>query len=519
MKLFHLCFLLYFIPLTHCAVLYYSLNILNVTLALNGVPRTVYTFNGTMPGPPLYANVGDTLVINVTNYLHIGTSVHWHGIFQTGTPEYDGVSYLTQCPIPYGTSLIYNFTVQQWGTYFYHSHTGTQYGDGMRASLVIYNTPEIYASYYDEEIIIHLIDWYNTLESKLLTFYLSPPSKGVEPVPDSTLIDGFGYFDCSKYNGTCYQRPQIAKVYPVKKGTRYRLRIINSSSFAHYHFSIDNHNLTIIEADGVDYNMYTTEALEINVAQRYSVLLYADQPIDNYWIRVGDIPMTYAVPPHSRLSARAVLRYEGAPVARPTTRKNNLGFQNYLHLVPYGSPPAPGPVTTEITLNIVFQDNAAGVNVPTINNASYYPPPTPVIYSAYYNQSFPSSYSRSVYTLANRGDVIQLNINNFDDGEHPLHLHGHVFAVLALAPGVYNPETTVLNTVNPPLRDTATIKPHYHAVWRFVANNPGVWIWHCHIVWHLAAGFAVIFNEIPSEQKASFVLLAQTTVNCTAPSS
>jgi FtsP/CotA-like multicopper oxidase with cupredoxin domain len=73
------------------------------------------TFNGTIPGPAIIADWGDNLVIHVTNNLeHNGTSIHWHGIRQLGSLEYDGVPGVTQCPIAPGDTLTYKFQASEY---------------------------------------------------------------------------------------------------------------------------------------------------------------------------------------------------------------------------------------------------------------------------------------------------------------------------------------------------------------------------------------------------------------------
>lgn len=86
------------------------LEIQNITLAPDGQARQVQCFNGTIPGPAIIADWGDDIVIHVTNGLEYnGTAIHWHGIRQLGTSEYDGVPGVTQCPISPGDELTYKF--------------------------------------------------------------------------------------------------------------------------------------------------------------------------------------------------------------------------------------------------------------------------------------------------------------------------------------------------------------------------------------------------------------------------
>lgn len=63
------------------------------------------------------------------------------------------------------------------------------------------------------------------------------------------------------------------------------------------------------------------------------------------------------------------------------------------------------------------------------------------------------------------------------------HLHGHHFWVLGQGNGTFNAATAALNTANPPLRDTATLPQAGWVVLRFTADNPGLWIFHCHLLW------------------------------------
>jgi FtsP/CotA-like multicopper oxidase with cupredoxin domain len=85
-----------------------------------GVVKTVWAYNGTVPGPQIRVNQGDRVRIIVTNHLPEGTTVHWHGLEVPN--DMDGVPMVTQDPIPPGKSFTYEFTVNQVGTFMYHSH-------------------------------------------------------------------------------------------------------------------------------------------------------------------------------------------------------------------------------------------------------------------------------------------------------------------------------------------------------------------------------------------------------------
>lgn len=92
----------------------------------------VLSVNGTIPGPPIIANWGDNVVIHVTNKLtNNGTSIHWHGMRQNFTNEYDGTSAITECPGVPNQRVTYRWRAVQYGTAWYHSHYNLQAFEGV----------------------------------------------------------------------------------------------------------------------------------------------------------------------------------------------------------------------------------------------------------------------------------------------------------------------------------------------------------------------------------------------------
>jgi iron transport multicopper oxidase len=99
-----------------------------VNAAPDGFMRPYIGINGQWPNPPIVGNLGDTIKINVVNNLgNQSTSLHFHGLFQQGTNFEDGPVGVTQCPIPPGQSFVYQFRLNQTGTYWWHAHIGGQY--------------------------------------------------------------------------------------------------------------------------------------------------------------------------------------------------------------------------------------------------------------------------------------------------------------------------------------------------------------------------------------------------------
>jgi FtsP/CotA-like multicopper oxidase with cupredoxin domain len=169
-------------------------------------------------------------------------------------------------------------------------------------------------------------DWYHNTSRVNLDWYLSADSQGNEPVPENGLINGLNVFNCSRaLNTTASCKNGSRASFLFKPWKRYRLRLINSSAFADFDFSIDNHTLTVVEADGVPMKPVTVTRLPIAVAQRYSVIVRADQKESNYWMRavMNQQCFTYVNEALDR-DVRAIIHYADAPNAEPTTPDTNL---------------------------------------------------------------------------------------------------------------------------------------------------------------------------------------------------
>ncbi|KAA1478071.1 laccase T2 copper depleted [Dentipellis sp. KUC8613] len=461
-----------------------DLRIVNSQIFPDGFLRDSVVAEGTFPGPIIKGNKGDTFLINVINELldptmEMSTSIHWHGLFQHGTNDMDGVAFVTQCPIPPSHSFQYNFSSGgQAGTFWYHSHIATQYCDGLRGPLVIYDPEDPHAHLYDvddDSTVLTLADWYQ----------IPSPSAGIIPPFDSTLINGLGRF----VNGP----PSPLAVVSVQQGKRYRFRLINISCDPDYVFSVDKHTMTVIEVDGVNVKPYDVDSIRIYASQRYSLVLNANQTVDNYWIRAfpNHGPQTFAGALNS-----AILRYAGAKIADPVDRSapsTSPLLETELHPLeakPAPGHPEPGGADIQIELVVSVIENQTKF---IVNGASYAAPGVPVLLQVLSGTAHASELAPagSVYPLpANK--TVEINIpGGAIGGGHPVHLHGHNFAVVRSA------NSTALNYATPVWRDTVNIGASVldNATIRFRTDNPGPWFLHCHIDWHLQAGFAVIMAE------------------------
>lgn len=126
----------------------------------------------------------------------------------------------------------------------------------------------------------------------------------------------------------------------------------------------------------------------------------------------------------------------------------------------------------------------------------------------YHNWGF--RLDQQVLLVPDGSGAAQVAINSLDAMEHPFHMHGHSVQVVGWGPGRYDPSsspsssstTTTWNLANPLRRDTFTVPAESHVVIRFRADNPGIWVMHCHVAWHLEAGMLVSFLERPGDLKS-----------------
>ncbi|KAF7290430.1 Laccase I [Mycena chlorophos] len=464
-----------------------ELQIVNKDIAPDGYSRSAILVNGVFPGPLITTVKGSPqgLQLNVVDALTdssmpTSTSIHWHGITQNGTNWEDGVSFVTQCPITPSHSFAYNFhTGNQAGTFWYHSHLSTQYCDGLRGPLVIYDPADPQKHLYDvdnESTVITLSDWY----------HFPSPAHPLITLFNSTLINGLG-----RYEGGPLTELAVVS---VARNVRYRFRLVSMSCNPDWVFSIDGHQMTIIEVDGVNHKPLTVDSLDIFAGQRYSFVLTANQPVANYWIRAKPT-LAGSYTGFANGTNSAILRYLGAPIEEPpttnATSKLPLVETNLKPLVRTPVPGVPEPGKADVNLNLVI-----GLS-PTlgylINNATFTPPSVPVLLQILSGAQTAQDLlpTGAVYVLPHN-KVIEVSIPGGSVGApHPFHLHGHNFFVVRF------PGNSTYNYVDPPIRDVVNTGADASdlTTFRFVTDNNGPWFLHCHIDWHLDAGLAVVFAE------------------------
>lgn len=205
-----------------------------------------------------------------------------------------------------------------------------------------------------------------------------------------------------------------------------------------------------------------------------------------------------------------------APLPLPTTTPWNEAMEleckdlDTTELVPAVAVEAPKRADVMVRLRSNFEIGGYALSRGFFNATSWRPGGTPTLVQAVDglrtgNASFESSNDggamdkafdtrRQMVVKVDGLKTVDVLIDNFDDGNHPFHLHGYRFWVLGQGRGYFNMSTYEdLNTTNPLRRDTVTIEQYGWVLIRFVADNAGMWAFHCHIAWHMEAGMLMQF--------------------------
>ncbi|CAM0952253.1 unnamed protein product [Alopecurus aequalis] len=522
-------------------VRYYKWDISYQQKSPDGFKKLAVTVNGKAPGPTIYATRGDTIVVDVHNKLETeNTAIHWHGIRQIGTPWADGVGGVTQCPILPGETFTYKFVVDRAGTYLYHAHYGMQRVAGLNGMIVVAVPDNERKPFtYDEDRTVLLEDWWHQSVYDQATGLSATPFKFVGE-PQSLLINGQGMFNCSqlttvsgKGNDSCINTalPNLLSVVP---GKTYLLRIGSLTSLSSLSFEIEGHSMTVVEADGHYVRPFLVRNLFIYSGETYSVLIKADQdPRRNYWAvsKIVGRNATMTTP-----NARAIVSYAGNdPLKTPPTMAptgppwNNVAIrvEQSRAIVAHPGYVEPAPARADRTLLLLNTQMYINGHIKwTINGMSLHFPATPYLVSmkygltTEYDQRPPldmydhrghdiyapaptnGTLGSPVYRLAFDSvvDIVLQNsnmLNNISE-THPWHLHGHDFWVLGHGDGKFDPAADawrLLNVKDPIMKNTVPLHPDGWTAIRFHANNPGVWLFHCHIEAHVSMGMGVVLEE------------------------
>ncbi|TWC27536.1 MULTISPECIES: copper resistance system multicopper oxidase [unclassified Pseudomonas] len=275
----------------------FDLSIGETPVNITGNPRTAMAINGGIPGPLLRWREGDTVTLRVRNKLKVDTSIHWHGILLPA--NMDGVPGLSFHGIEPGGLYVYQFTVRQNGTYWYHSHSGFQEQSGVYGPLVI-DAKEPEPFQYDRDYVVMLTDWtdetavslmktlkkqsdyYNYNKRTVGDFIHDVSEKGWgATVADRTMWAEMKMnpTDIADVSGATYtylmngQAPDMNWTGVFRTGEKLRLRFINGSAMSYFDVRIPGLKMTVVAADGLHIKPVSVDEFRIAVAETFDVIV------------------------------------------------------------------------------------------------------------------------------------------------------------------------------------------------------------------------------------------------------
>ncbi|MFI6764970.1 multicopper oxidase family protein [Streptomyces sp. NPDC050355] len=456
-------------------------------LDLGGRTVSSWAYGDALSGKEVRVTAGDTLALTLANHLPQPTSIHWHGLALRN--DMDGTPGLSQRPIKAGASFEYRFAAAHPGTYWFHPHSGVQQDRGLYAPLIVEDPKEPLS--YDKEWVVVLDDWVDGVDGSTPDTVLAELSKGMggtdhdgmdmggsggmdhgghdmsqmsmttkespSPKPSgpsrmmmgatSDLLGGDAGDVAYPYylvNGRTADDPQTFRARP---GDRIRIRFINAGGDTAFRVALGGHRMTVTHTDGFPVEHAETDALLLGMGERYDVLVTAKD---------GAFPLT-ALAEGKKQSARAILRTGGGAAPEPSARPEELDGK----LLRAGRLKADDSVRLKSgrpdrTVKLRLTGSMARYDW-ALNGKRYDP-----------TQRYP----------VRTGERVRLSFINGTRMWHPMHLHGHTFA---LGDGG-------------PRKDTAIVLPGQTLDVDFDADNPGLWMIHCHNVYHAESGMMTVLG-------------------------
>lgn len=288
---------------------------------------------------------------------------------------------------------------------------------------------------------------------------------------------------------------------------------MNAAVDASIRVSLDGHTMQVITSDFIPIKPWATQTLLLAIGQRYDVTITANQEPGNYWFRASNAGACLS---SVKNNALAIWTYAGTPPATPSSTSWTFPADclEPTNLAPYWVQPVPSANFLG-SVDKLMVNTTRAVTVPggdaivvwalnhTSMNIAWDRPTLQYIMDNPSAAEYPNSYH--VIATLNAGAwnywIIQ-QLATAPPIPHPIHLHGHDFFVLGQEGGQFDsdPSSTSFKSLNfatPPRRDTASVPGGGWLVLAFPSNNPGVWLMHCHIAWHVSQGLAVQFVESP----------------------
>ncbi len=495
----------------------YQLDIRRETVNITGKPLEKITVNHATPAPTLWWTEGEAVIVHVTNHMQEPTSVHWHGLLLPA--EMDGVNGLNgYADIAPGQTFTYRFNLRQSGTYWYHSHTGGQEQDGLYGALIIHPKDKdpvvadreevVMISDFSEESATDILanlkmasDYYSTARRSVADFLQDVRAKGFKLAwqsardwsamrmspTDLSDVSGYSFL----VNGKTAQQNWTSI---FKPGETLRLRMINASAMSFYDVRIldtekQRLKMTVVQADGRNVEPVTVDEFRFGVAETYDVLVtpaeakaytIVAEPIDRSGFALGTLAPQQGmqgVMPVQRSRALLTMADMGG-MDMSGMDKNKMSPAEWDDMMDQmrsgwarsGAPRGDKLLSYKDLRSLDTQRDTRApereIKVALGGNMSRY------------IWTMDGKTAPEAQPIALRyGERVRLTFTNETMMAHPMHLHGMFVQLDNGQPAGKLPDKSVV--IVPPGKSYSVL---------LTADEPGEWSFHCHLLYHMAAG-------------------------------
>ena len=404
-----------------------------------GLRVDAWTYDGGLPGPLIRANVGDRLIVHLTNNLPQPTTMHWHGV---RVPiEMDGVPGISQEPIKPGETFTYSFVVPDAGLFWYHPHvmSAEQVGFGLYGPVLVEDPDDQQRVSIADELVVVLSD-------------IGLDGHGHLEDPESGGPAGMAFGREGAHvlvNG----RLGTVGTLRARSGVPQRWRVLNAAKSRYFALDVDGQPFVKIGSDGgLDEYPVENSSVVLAPGERVDLLVTpngaagTELPVRSYVFNrgYGSIEFRPVEEPLFSISFADVAPYRAA--ARPGIRREIL--------------PLSATDATPVTMDLTIEQLRDGGFQYGINTIPYW--------------------AAKPFT-AKGGETQVWTLVNKTPWSHPFHLHGYYFQVLD-EKGVPVHPIAWKDTVNVPFKQTVRM------IVRFDGDRPGTWMFHCHILDHADGG-------------------------------
>ena len=419
------------------------------------LPVDVWAYSNKVPGPEIRVKQGDEVRVRLVNKLPEPTTIHWHGIRIKN--DMDGVPDLTQKPVQPGESFDYRFRVPDAGTFWYHTHNRSweQMAKGLYGTLIVEERdPPNFARDYT----LVIDDWRLTERGQ---------------IDLSTFGSMMDHSHAGRYGNWVTVNGLSQPVFKIPREAPVRLRLINTCNSRILKLKIPDLNVFLIAVDGqpIPPSEKTNQEYILGPAQRIdlSVIANAGTPKQIKLIETSNRRQTLQI---------ASFDLQAAADKRQSSLDNPLSLPV-------------NPISTEldpqnaVRAQLKMQGGAMG----RLDSAIYRGESLGIRQLVKTGQVWAFNgivgMTKNPLLSAKRGQTVIIDIINDTAWPHSMHLHGHHFQV-------FKPNDKSTNHI--PWIDTLLVSEEETVSIVFVADNPGKWLFHCHMLEHQASGMKTWIN-------------------------